>query len=232
MNEKKKIPLKEKICRELREEIVFGSLMPNQHLKELQLAKHFGCTRGPVREALTQLEQQDFVNLVPNQGATVKGPSAREVEDFYNLMAILEGRAVKWATPFLTEADIRHLKEVNSSLKAVSDKKERAAEDWIPLNIEFHRVFKEHCRNFKMNWLVEEIRTRITRYRYISLMVTAFADYAADHEEIIKLVEKRNAEEAGRAMENHIHRAKDVLVRFLSRTPAGTLAKTEQKTEN
>lgn len=232
MTEKKKIPLKEKICRELREEIVFGSLTPNQHLKELELAKHFGCTRGPVREALNQLEQQGFVNLVPNQGATVKGPSAQEVEDFYNLMAVLEGRAVKWATPLLTDADIQHLKNVNKSLKAVINKQEKAAEDWIPLNIDFHRVFKEKCGNSKMNWLVEEIRTRITRYRYISLMVTAFADYAADHEEIIELVEQRNAREAGRAMENHIHRAKDVLVRFLSRSPGGRLKKTYQKTEN
>ncbi|MFW6052698.1 MAG: GntR family transcriptional regulator [Desulfosalsimonas sp.] len=229
MNEKIKIPLKEKICKELREEIVFGSLMTNEHLKELQLAKRFGCTRGPVREALNQLEQQGFVNLVPNQGATVKGPSAREVEDFYNLMAVLEGKAVKWAIPLLTDKNIRHLKAVNNSLKAVAEKKEKAAEDWIPLNIEFHRIFKENCGNTKMQWLVEEIRTRITRYLYISLMVTAFADYAADHDEIIRLAEQREAQRAGKAMEEHIHRAKKVLVSFLSRRPADNMHETNLK---
>ncbi|MCF8111112.1 MAG: GntR family transcriptional regulator [Desulfobacteraceae bacterium] len=201
----------------------------NEHLKELQLAKRFGCTRGPVREALNQLEQQGFVNLVPNQGATVKGPSPREVEDFYNLMAVLEGRAVKWATPLLTDENIRRLKAVNKSLKTVAEKKEKAAEDWIPLNIEFHRIFKENCGNAKMHWLVEEIRTRITRYRYISLMVTAFADYAADHDKIISLVEQRETQKAGKAMEEHIHRSKNVLVSFLSRRPAGNMHETNLK---
>jgi len=218
MTDIRKIPLKEKICRALRQEIVYGTLMPNEHLKEARLAKHFGCTRGPVREALNQLEQQGFVALVPNQGATVKEPSANEVKDFYNLLAILEGKAVEWATPRMTDQDIEPLKTINNALKKILESKETPVEEWIPLNLEFHRLFWEKCGNEKMNWLVEEIRTRITRYRYISLIVTASWDYAGDHEEIIDLVLQRDAQKASKTMENHIHRAKDVLVQFLSRT--------------
>jgi DNA-binding GntR family transcriptional regulator len=219
MTPNKKLPLKDKISRDLRKEIVFGSLTPNEHLKEARLAKHFGCTRGPVREALNQLEQQGFVTLVPNQGATVKEPSAREVEDFYNLLAILEGRAVQWATPSLTEEDIEHLNNINNELKEVLKSQETAAEDWIPLNMEFHRLFREKCGNSKMQWIAEEIRTRITRYRYISLMVTVFVDYAGDHDEIIRQVSRKDAEKAGKAMEEHIQRAKNILVQYLSRIP-------------
>jgi len=221
MTPKKRFPLKEKISRELRRGIVFGSLMPNEHLKEARLTERFGCTRGPVREALNQLEHQGFVTLVPNQGATVKEPSAQEVEDFYNLLAILEGKAVQWATPLLTDTDIQRLKNINNELKAVIKDSEFAAEDWIPLNIEFHRLFREKCGNAKMQWIAEEIRTRITRYRYISLMVTAFGEYAGDHDEIIRQVSQKNAQQAGKAMEEHIQRAKQTLVQYLSRTPAG-----------
>lgn len=224
MTEKKRIPLKEKICRDLRQQIVFGSLMPNEHLKEARLAEYFGCTRGPVREAFNQLEQQGFVTLVPNQGATVKEPSAREVEDFYNLLAILEAKAVQWATPQLADADIERLQTLNRSLKEVLGRNETAAEDWIPLNMEFHRLFREKCGNDKMQWIAEEIRTRITRYRYISLMVTAFGDYAADHDEIIERVSRKEADKAGKAMEDHIHRAKQVLLQFLSRRPASRIS--------
>lgn len=219
MAKQKKIPLKEKICQELRREIVYGTLMPNEHLKEARLAEHFGCTRGPVREALNKLEQQGFVALVPNQGATVREPSADEVKDFYNLLAVLEGKAVEWATPLMKESDIEHLKKINHSLKKILEAKERAVEEWIPLNLEFHRLFREKCGNEKMNWLAEEIRTRITRYRYISLIVTASWDYAGDHERIVELVSKKDAPKAGKTMENHIHRAKDVLVQFLSKAP-------------
>ena len=220
MTEKKKIPLKEKICQELRREIVYGTLMPNEHLKEARLAEHFGCTRGPVREALNKLEQQGFVALVPNQGATVREPSANEVKDFYNLLAVLEGKAVEWATPLMKKSDIESLEKINRSLKKILEAKETMVEAWIPLNLEFHRLFREKCGNEKMNWLAEEIRTRITRYRYISLIVTASWDYAGDHERIVELVSRRDAQKAGKTMENHIHRAKDVLVQFLSKAPA------------
>lgn len=102
--QRKKAPLKEKICRELRKQIVFGSLRPNQ-------------------------------------GATVREPSAQEVEDYYNLLAILEGKAVQWATPNPTNSDIKQLETINNSLKEVIKTSETAAEDWIPLNMEFHRLF-------------------------------------------------------------------------------------------
>lgn len=220
MREKMRIPLKEVVCREIRQQIVFGSLLPNEHLKEARLANHFGCTRGPVREALNQLEQQGFVTLVPNQGATVREPSAREVNDFYNLLAILEGRAVQWAVPLMTEKDIGRLRTLNHSLRSLLEAPDTAIEEWIPSNLEFHRLFREKCGNAKMNWLVDEIRTRITRYRYISLLVTAFGAYAEDHEEIVDRVARKDALKAGRAMEAHIYRAKDILVRHLSRMPA------------
>ena len=220
MTAKTKIPLKDKICEALRREIVYGTLSPNEHLKEARLAEHFGCTRGPIREALNKLEQQGFVALVPNQGATVKEPSADEVRDFYNLLAVIEGKAVEWATPLMHPKDIDRLKKINRSLKKVLEAKERVVEEWIPLNLEFHRLFRERCGNEKMNWLAEEIRIRITRYRYISLIVTASWDYAGDHERIVELVSEKKAEKAGEMMENHIHRAKDILVQFLSKAPA------------
>jgi DNA-binding GntR family transcriptional regulator len=81
------------------------------------------------------------------------------------------------------------------------------------------KLFREKCGNAKMNWMVEEIRTRITRYRYTSLMVTAFGDYSDDHDEIIALVAGKEAQKAGVAMESHIQRAKHVLVTFLINDP-------------
>jgi DNA-binding GntR family transcriptional regulator len=219
----KRIPLKEKICRELQREIVFGALMPNEHLKESQVAGHFQCTRGPVREALNQLEQQGFITLVPNQGATVKEPSVREVEDFYDLLAILEGKAVQWATPHLLDTDIENLSTINQSLRDVLEAPEGAVEAWIPLNFRIHRLFREKCGNEKMDWLAEEIRIRITRYRYISLMIAQFGKYAADHDEILERVKKGHAREAGAAMTAHIHRAKDILVTYLNRLPKRNL---------
>jgi DNA-binding GntR family transcriptional regulator len=48
---------------------------------------------------------------------------------------------VQWATPNPTNSDIKQLETINNSLKEVIKTSETAAEDWIPLNMEFHRLF-------------------------------------------------------------------------------------------
>ncbi len=60
---------------------------------------------------------------------------------------------------------------------------------------------------------------RITRYRHMSLLVTAYDEYVLDHEKIIDAVTLGHAEEAGNVMRIHIRRAKNVLMEFLSKFP-------------
>ncbi|MBW1734464.1 MAG: GntR family transcriptional regulator [Deltaproteobacteria bacterium] len=214
-----RIGLKHKISKELRDEIISGKLMPGEHLKETWLTEKFKCSRGPVREALIQLEREGFLLLVPNQGAVVTKMSPKEVEDFYAILELLEGKAVEWAAPLLGPEDIKQLRKINNDIRKISREDRNCIEDWIPLNLAFHRVFREKCGNDKLNWMIEEIRMRITRYRYTSLVVTVFDEYILDHEKIIKLVERGDAPGAGKAMEAHILRAKEILMDFLSRLP-------------
>ena len=70
-----------------------------------------------------------------------------------------------------------------------------------------------------MIWLVEEIRLRITRFRYLSFMLTTFNDYIRDHEAIIEALEQGDATGARAAMKNHISRAKEVLLKHFYYMP-------------
>ena len=212
--------LKERISKALRDDIIFGRLMPGERIKEAWLSEKFKCSRGPVRETLIQLEREGFLELIPNQGAIVSKISPKEVEDFYALLELLEGKAVRWATPLLKPEDINSLKQLNNRIREISTKSKNCIEEWIPLNLAFHRFFREKCGNDKLNWIIEEIRIRITRFRYTSLLVDSFDEYVKDHDEIIALVHKGNAVEAEKAMQRHIRHAKKILMRFLSRFPA------------
>ncbi|MCG6879656.1 MAG: GntR family transcriptional regulator [Deltaproteobacteria bacterium] len=219
MAEKSPVTLKQRIHSKTRHEIIFGKVVPGERIPENRLTEQFQCSRGPVREALIQLEKEGFVVLVPNQGAFVTKISPKEVEDFYTLLELLESKAVEWSSPHLTPVDIKKLTDINNKLKQITLNDKNPVEKWVPLNQVFHRVFREKCSNEKMNWIIEEIRLRITRHRYTSLAVTAFDDYLDDHEAIVDAIRHGNAEAAKRAMETHIHRARLVLMEFLSRVP-------------
>jgi DNA-binding GntR family transcriptional regulator len=220
MIKKRTAALRHKICAYLRNEIVRGTIPPGGLVKEGSLAEKFKCSRGPVREALIQLEKEGFLELIPNQGAVVTKISPDEVKDFYALLEVLEGKAVQWATPHLCPEDIDRLVETNNAIRQISRESKTCVEDWIPLNLSFHRLFREKSGNSKLNWTVEEIRMRITRYRYTSLIVTDLEAYVRDHDTIIELARKgEDALGARKAMELHICHAKEALMAFLSRFP-------------
>jgi len=210
------VSLKHKIGKYLQDEIIFGRLMPGQHIKEVWLSEKFKCSRGPVRETLNQLENEGFITHIPNQGAVVAQISPKEVEDYYALLELLEGKAVKWATPLMKPEDINQLEKINYKIQQISPNSRTSIEKWIPLNLAFHRFFRVKCENTKLDWLIEQVRMRITRFLYTSLLVSSFSQYIKDHDEIIDAVREGNAKKAEKLMQKHIHHAKEVLMSFLT----------------
>ena len=211
--------IKDKIYKRLRNEIINGKLMPGERLPETNLSKKFRCSRAPIREALSQLEKEGFVYRKENQGAIVTKSSPEEIIDYYSLLEVLESQAVEWATKHLPPEDLGQLEDLNNSMKKVSPNDENYIEKWVSLNLAFHRFFSERCGNVKMIWLVEEIRLRITRFRYLSFMLTTFNDYTRDHDAIIEALRLKDGSMAKAAMLRHISRAKDVLLKYFFYMP-------------
>src|ERR1700682_5240471 len=87
--------LAEDIVDRLREAIYSGQLPPNKRLREEVLASFLGLSRGPVREALAQLEREGLVIRQPNRGATVARLSLEDLEEVYSLRLALEQLAVR-----------------------------------------------------------------------------------------------------------------------------------------
>lgn len=212
--------VKESIYSDLRKAIIFGKLGPGERLIEIQLSQQYNCSRGPIREALSKLAQEGFVEIFPNRGASVAKISSEEVADYYSLLALLEGKAVEWATPNLNQKDFALLDHIQKLLHQSLDKEEEVRMRlWSEHNRSFHQVFWVRCGNRKLREAVENIRQQIFRFRYTSLMVASYEDYYKDHEEIIAAAKAGNAEEAGQAMVRHIDRAKQILNDFFTTVP-------------
>lgn len=79
------------ISRSLRDDILSGQMEPGHRLIEANIAERFGVSRVPVREALSQLQSEGFVELVRYRGATVSGASRA---DALELMQVRRGLEV------------------------------------------------------------------------------------------------------------------------------------------
>ena len=82
---------------QLRAAILSGQCAPGEHLREVEIADRYDVSRGPVREALLQLEREGLVLLRRNRGAVVARLSRADLEEVYSLRLALERLAVAQA---------------------------------------------------------------------------------------------------------------------------------------
>ena len=71
--------LRESVADEIRMKIINGELVPGARIVEQELASEFGISRGPVREALRQLEEEGLVEYARNAGCSVRQIGAEDI---------------------------------------------------------------------------------------------------------------------------------------------------------
>lgn len=125
------------VLNQLRIAIVTGGLPPGAHLVETELAARLGVSRGPVREALTRLEQEGLIVNYPYRGKFVAEISEEDIHEIYDLRRLIEGRAIESLGRHLDPAGIERLRNIRRQM--ILALSEGRNEEFADLDIEFHR---------------------------------------------------------------------------------------------
>ena len=91
------------VLESLREQIINGTLQPQEKLVEAEIARKFGLSRGPVREALRQLAVEGLVDYCPNKGCTVALLSPQDAYEVFFLRGSLEKLAIQKSNCLLSD---------------------------------------------------------------------------------------------------------------------------------
>jgi DNA-binding GntR family transcriptional regulator len=110
-------------------------------LGEVELAQRFGVSRGPVREALIQLEREYLVRSFPNRGCFVATMAEHEFDEIVMLRSVLEPIALQFARQRATAADLTRIRKLLRSLEAVARRRDQRA--YIGKDYEFHAAIWE-----------------------------------------------------------------------------------------
>ena len=125
----------------LRAAILDGTLKAGAHLIEAELANQMGVSRGPIREALAELEEEGLVVKYAYKGTFVASFSARDVREIYSLRCLLEGYAARLAAVRIRPKDIERLESIINSMEEAADAGD--LDMLVERDIQFHR---EICR--------------------------------------------------------------------------------------
>jgi DNA-binding GntR family transcriptional regulator len=203
--------IQEKIVLQLRNAIAKGEYKPGERLKEVAIARRFNTSRTPIREALKKLEQEGFIRIAPNVGASVAEFSLKDVSDVYNMVIVLEGTAARFACFEISEEQINRLKEYQFLMEKA------AGENNYPLlfqlNLQFHWLITESTKN----------RYLIEMRRDLRHIVDCFASFAAfipgqveatleEHPRVVDAFNTKNPALAEFSMREHMEHAKQFLL--------------------
>jgi len=173
--------------------IVEEQLTPGNRLKETELAKTFRVSRATIREALRILEHRGLVSIVPQRGAMVTQYSTQEVQDLFEIRAVLLGLASRrLALDYSTE--IGHMLDINyRTLEAARGD----AGTYARASAEFVAELTLLCGNQELATYIDDFALRIGRYTRLGFATPERRTQSlADWRRLIRAIQKRDAQKA------------------------------------
>ena len=175
----------------LHQNIVAGKLRPGQRIIISELAKEFGFSEIPIREAIRSLETAGLVRLTPHVGAVVSEFNDREFLEIYIIRIELEVLATRLAVAHITEADFDFLvKNVEKTEAAI---KQNKVNKIGPLNKEFHlRIYQAAPYPYLLN-LIKSLWEKFELYQSVFAYVPDRAiPSCQEHKKIIEALRVKN----------------------------------------
>jgi len=108
------------IYEELKKGILNGTYKPQQRIITSEVAKEFGASESPVREAIKQLESDGLIENTPYVGAVVTNFDMEDIEKIYEVRSFLEGLAARIAAQNIKEDEMvlleQHVADIEKAL--------------------------------------------------------------------------------------------------------------------
>lgn len=192
------------VVKAIRDAIVTGRLLPGERLVEREISARMNASRGPVREALQQLEHEGLVISYPYRGTQVAEISAAEVEQvLVPVRLIIERYAVDRALPRLTEQDFTALDGIVTTMAAA----ERAGDHTtlVDTDVAFHELLLECSGQAQCLQLWRTILPRVRAYFHRDASRHPAPGEVTDgHRILLDLLRTRDMRRVGPTLEVHI----------------------------
>jgi len=180
----------------------------DKFIRQDTIALELGVSRIPVREALAKLEAEGLVVREKYRGALIPKLSLGEIEEIYELRAMIEPYLIRHAVNNITPEQLTQLKGI-----VERSRKTKAVKDWAGLNIDFHRSLFEAAGKPLAMQVLDNLLVRADRYLKLQNFrsSTTKEESDAQHGQILKFVAQGDVEGAVTALQKHIRwNAEDV----------------------
>jgi DNA-binding GntR family transcriptional regulator len=214
--------LPEQIATRLSERIVSGTYAPGQRIMEQAVAEEFEVSRGPVREALRLLEKEGLVMILPRRGAQVTNPTIEEVNEIFDIRAMLnglrdrliaEGRQREQLLPLL-EQDIARLAQT-AAVPGPGD-------EYIDIVLRLNRLLTQAAGNHRLQAILGSLAVQTVRYTRLGLSTPQRRKQSAQNwQSLLQAIRNGDGDAAERIARQRVIDSRNAAVEHLrSQAPA------------
>ena len=205
----------ERVYQQIKWRVVYGTYAPGKVLSESVLPRVHGSSRTPVREALSRLVEEGYIERVPRKGWIVAPITLMAIQNTFDVRRLLEGSAAATAA---TRADA----EAIAKLRGLADypKFETTTESYrtrLSANAQFHLAVATATQNGFMVDLVRHCLTQHNRVLSLGLDFPVHPSSVAEHHDVVDAIERHDSPGARAAMEHHLDGAHRLVIDFLMR---------------
>lgn len=192
------------VHQELRQLILEGSLEPGTILNQAELARAFGVSRTPMREAFRMLQEEGLINAEPDRRAVVIGLDLADLDAMYGARLLLEALAVRMTVPASSPETVRVLEDALLRMRELRAERQTAPA-WNQAHDEFHRVATEGAAAQVLR-LLAMLRERTHPYLRLAQSSDPETWPAAErrHQAILDAFKHKDTEAAVTAMVEHL----------------------------
>ena len=199
------------------EEVVTEELLIGNFLTEQKLAKRLGVSRGPIREALSVLEEKGFLVRKKKAGIKLRHLSLREAVEIYDARICIEGMAARLLVGKISQETLKELAEISRNYDLMRKHKSPDQDGIEIAGLKFHQCLVNSCGNRYLKQMAERFHMipmgfRLTRQADTSRVNEngiLLSKQRHSHEKILKALNSDNPDQAEKTVRLHVQEAKE-----------------------
>jgi DNA-binding GntR family transcriptional regulator len=197
---------KDLIYQDLRRSISTGDRKPGERLDLDELAKSYGTSITPVRDALQMLSQEGLVTIKPRSGYFVTYVTLKQLRDMLELREILEVASIERATVRITEEQLEQLEHVHAGYTGEDDE---SYDRYMAENRRFHYLIAEASGNHELAEMLGRLHDRLIRFM---VLCRAGETLERRHARVIEALRTGDVAVARQAMLDEVNETRDTIL--------------------
>lgn len=210
------LTIAQSVAAQVREQILNGEIEGGQPLRQDAIAKSFGTSIIPVREALRQLEAEGLVELKSHRGAVATELTLDKAREWIHLRRLIETDLISAAIDNISEDDLARAEKVLGRWGRAMDKRVEI-DQWSDYNFEFHSLLYAPAGRPETMKVLVSLHQNCDRYIRLQLLSGDHIERAeAEHRALLDLCRSKDKRAAKSLLNKHIVGVEEDIIEALS----------------